>query len=612
MKQLLLLLLVPLSGILHAQTGNVGIGTSSPNQKLHVESLDTTGYAGAIKLSTPNMDSSSQAVLMFGKNTGTRNQAEIRYHFDGNSSINNQYQFGFSNIQPFVFFNGNTRVGIGEENPDAKLHVNGNVKVSDGTQGAGKVLTSDADGLATWAESTTDTLNIIADADKNTNITIDNSDIINISQNGVQYFKLDNGKFQFVNTGGNTYIGENSGQNADLALGTGNTALGHLALQSNMGNARDNVAVGSQAMQVSTTGRENVAIGRQALQNGTPGDGNVAIGMRALNANSGQKNVAIGRDVMRFNTNGSFNTSIGQESGNQNQGSLNVFMGYQAGFNETGDEKLYIDNSNTNTPLIYGDFASNAVTINGTANITEDIIVNNVVIGRRGTTTNMVVGEGALENLSTGQYNTGVGQFSMQNNDEGTENTGLGYNSLTLNTSGGQNTGIGSGALYRNQTSSSNTAVGYTALGESTGGGNTAIGASAMVDLLTGFDNVAVGAGVMGGLGAGSQNTAIGYNSGSLAIGNGNVFIGNRAGFNETGNEKLYLDNTDTTTPLIGGDFASNAVTINGTIHITQTAKLTPLATAPGCGAGDAGLMYFDDTSKKLRVCDGTIWQDTY
>ena len=41
-------------------------------------------------------------------------------------------------------------VGIGTSTPNAKLHVNGTLKVADGTQGAGKILTSDATGLASW------------------------------------------------------------------------------------------------------------------------------------------------------------------------------------------------------------------------------------------------------------------------------------------------------------------------------------------------------------------------------------------------------------------------------------------------------------------------------
>lgn len=41
-------------------------------------------------------------------------------------------------------------VGVGTEFPDTTLHVVGAFKLEDGTQGAGKVLTSDADGQASW------------------------------------------------------------------------------------------------------------------------------------------------------------------------------------------------------------------------------------------------------------------------------------------------------------------------------------------------------------------------------------------------------------------------------------------------------------------------------
>jgi len=41
-------------------------------------------------------------------------------------------------------------VGIGTQTPTAKLHVLGNFQLVDGTQGAGKVLTSDVNGLSIW------------------------------------------------------------------------------------------------------------------------------------------------------------------------------------------------------------------------------------------------------------------------------------------------------------------------------------------------------------------------------------------------------------------------------------------------------------------------------
>jgi hypothetical protein len=49
---------------------------------------------------------------------------------------------------------GGGNVGIGVAIPTAKLEVAGQVKITGGSPGAGKVLTSDANGLATWASKT--------------------------------------------------------------------------------------------------------------------------------------------------------------------------------------------------------------------------------------------------------------------------------------------------------------------------------------------------------------------------------------------------------------------------------------------------------------------------
>ena len=44
-------------------------------------------------------------------------------------------------------------VGIGTTSPGAKLEVNGQVKITGGSPGGNKVLTSDPDGLASWQEA---------------------------------------------------------------------------------------------------------------------------------------------------------------------------------------------------------------------------------------------------------------------------------------------------------------------------------------------------------------------------------------------------------------------------------------------------------------------------
>jgi hypothetical protein len=63
---------------------------------------------------------------------------------------------GFDNLNngmagdAMVIQNVTGNVGIGTESPGAKLEINGSLKMTDGNQGAGKVLTSDDNGLSSW------------------------------------------------------------------------------------------------------------------------------------------------------------------------------------------------------------------------------------------------------------------------------------------------------------------------------------------------------------------------------------------------------------------------------------------------------------------------------
>ncbi|NTW32311.1 MAG: hypothetical protein HGB12_06765, partial [Bacteroidetes bacterium] len=51
---------------------------------------------------------------------------------------------------------GSGNVGIGTSSPGAKLEINGNIKITGGNPGTGKVLTSDVNGLASWGSGTSD------------------------------------------------------------------------------------------------------------------------------------------------------------------------------------------------------------------------------------------------------------------------------------------------------------------------------------------------------------------------------------------------------------------------------------------------------------------------
>jgi len=96
---------------------------------------------------------------------------------------------------------------------------------------------------------------------------------------------------------------------------------------------------------------------------------------------------------------------------------------------------------------------------------------------------------------------------------------------------------------------------------------NTAIGAYSGYNLGEAESNVFVGTNSGYSSFSGVNNVFLGYGSGRNNItGEGNVFLGHLAGSNEMGSNKLYIDNSSTSDPLIEGDFSANELTINGNL----------------------------------------------
>lgn len=180
-----------------------------------------------------------------------------------------------------------------------------------------------------------------------------------------------------TNTRLGLYVGE------DIVVGaTDNTLIGYVA-GGDITTGDQNVAVGSQALRLTTTGVANVAIGTGALHDNT-GDYNSAFGTSSLYSNQGGSyNIGFGLLTLFSNTSGNFNVAIGASAlqGNSTQtgnvaighgaattggGDYNVFIGFNAAANETGSNKLYIENTNSASPLIYGEFDNNLIRIHGT------------------------------------------------------------------------------------------------------------------------------------------------------------------------------------------------------------------------------------------------------
>jgi hypothetical protein len=162
--------------------------------------------------------------------------------------------------------------------------------------------------------------------------------------------------------GANTFVGNEAGRN-NIA-GEQNTFLGFTSGYSNT-NGMFNTFLGIESGYNNETGEINVFLGRRAGYNNTTASSNVFVGASAgQSTTSGASNVYVGTAAGLSNTTGTQNVFLGQDAGRDNIGSGNVFLGFRAGEIAAGSNLLYIDNSPTNIPLIWGDFANNAVGIN--------------------------------------------------------------------------------------------------------------------------------------------------------------------------------------------------------------------------------------------------------
>lgn len=144
----------------------------------------------------------------------------------------------------------------------------------------------------------------------------------------------------------------------------------------------DCVAIGSFALKAYTNNDECVAIGSYALGMASSGNDNVAIGYKAIYDGSsvptGSNNIAIGSESLKAAVGADQNICIGSNSGYALvSGDGNVMIGHESGKAETGSNKLYIENSDSAAPLIYGEFDNDKVQINSAHTSNNVLTVNN-------------------------------------------------------------------------------------------------------------------------------------------------------------------------------------------------------------------------------------------
>lgn len=129
------------SNAIYNNGGNIGIGTTTPTTAKLV--INTPAGQRGLDLATAD----SYANLRVIQNSTSAIDKDLYLGY--NSGATSSLHLYSNNIESMTVKNNN--VGIGNNNPTAKLDVAGTIKIADGSQGAGKVLTSDANGLGTWA-----------------------------------------------------------------------------------------------------------------------------------------------------------------------------------------------------------------------------------------------------------------------------------------------------------------------------------------------------------------------------------------------------------------------------------------------------------------------------
>lgn len=154
----------------------VGIGTTSPSASLDIQSSNQTTPSNTDGLLIPKIDefpssnpgANQDGMLVYA--TGNGAPAKGFYYWDNATTtwvnvkgvaVETDPKVGVlasgyvprwngTTLEDGAIFNSATNVGIGTATPTDELHVVGNIKMQDGKEDLGKVLTSDELGQASW------------------------------------------------------------------------------------------------------------------------------------------------------------------------------------------------------------------------------------------------------------------------------------------------------------------------------------------------------------------------------------------------------------------------------------------------------------------------------
>lgn len=305
--------------------------------------------------------------------------------------------------------------------------------------------------------------------------------------------------------------------------------------------------------------------------------------------------------IQHFHTPDTENTFLGVDT-EDGSGSYNTFMGYHAGKGVDQGFNVMIGNQvgKVCTTSVANTCMGALTFSNATGQPARNTAIGyyNQVNAYSGAwllsaTGNTSIGAFCMSALETGLWNTAIGYYALSANKHGKDNMAIGSRSLFnldpteriitvfADAGGGQVTvtstghGLSNGdTVYISGTTNydgteviSNVAADTFEITHSWDGDDAA---GFVTPSYEANKNMAIGANSMYSATIAAQNTCIGADSGySLTTGLGNVFIGFKAGYSETtGSNKLYIENSNSATPLIYGEFDNDLLKINGQLEV--------------------------------------------